>query len=431
MNEYQNVEVSGEVSGVEENRAQNQTDSFKKQKRNSFLYGIIAGLVIATVISGINYGISATKYKKTSKTENDREYLLDDNVINKIHVLEESIEKYYLEEVDAEEVTDSLYKGLVQGLGDKYSTYYTQKELEDVSASSQGIFYGIGASITIDPDTEYAKVARVLPDTPAEEAGLEDNDIIVYVDDMATQGKTLNDIVSAIKGEENTEVHLKVYRDGNYDYLEFDITRRAIEMETVSYVMDDENKIAAIRINEFDTVTVEQFENYLNEAKEAGMKGLIIDLRDNPGGNLSAVVEIARNILPKGLIVYTEDKYGKKEEHSCDGENELQVPLVVLVNENSASASEILAGAVKDYGKGTILGTKTYGKGIVQKIFGLTDGSAVKLTVSHYYTPNGNDIHGVGIEPDETLELDVEKYVNEDVDNQMDRAKEILTGEMK
>jgi carboxyl-terminal processing protease len=403
----------------------------KAVRRKAFMTGIIVGLAVALCITGGMYLYSRMNYRQASADASDGKTYLSSNVINKIHVLEESINEYYLEDVDEEEVANSLYAGLIAGLGDKYSTYYTAEELEQVRTQSEGVFYGIGASITIDEDTNSAKIAGVLPNTPAEEAGLLVDDIIVAVDDESTQGKELSEVVSEIKGKENTKVHLTVYREGEYDYLEFDITRKPIETETVEYEMDDTNHIALIRIAEFDSITTEQFADALDEAKNAGMQGLIIDLRDNPGGNLSAVVDIAGNLLPKGLIVYTEDKYGEREEYSSDGKNQLTVPLVVLVNGNSASASEILAGAIKDYGIGTILGTTTYGKGIVQKIFGLTDGSAVKLTVSHYYTPNGNDIHGVGIEPDETLELDAEQYIEEGIDNQMERAKEILIGEIQ
>lgn len=403
----------------------------KTAKRKSFMSGLVAGLVISLCISMGMYVCSRYTYRQTSANaaENNKS-VLNNNVITKMHVLEESIEEYYLEEMDQDAVAESLYAGLVEGLGDKYSTYYTTEELEKVRADSEGVFYGIGATITIDEDTDRAKINTVLPDTPAEEGGLKDGDIIVAVDEESTAGKGLQEVVSEIKGKENTQVHLTIYREGEYDYLEFDITRKPIEAVTVSYEMDEQNHIALIRITEFDSVTTEQFKEALSQAKEEGMKGLIIDLRDNPGGNLSAVVDIARQLLPKGLIVYTEDKYGEREEYSSDGRNELKLPMVVLVNENSASAAEILAGAIKDYGTGTILGTTTYGKGIVQKIFGLTDGSAVKLTVSHYYTPNGNDIHGIGIEPDETLELDVEQYVEQGIDNQKERAEEILIGEM-
>ena len=190
--------------------------------------------------------------------------------------------------------------------------------------------------------------------------------------------------------------------------------------------MLDDN-MAYIQITEFDLVTTDQFEKAYDQAKADGMKGLILDLRSNPGGNLSTVCDIARMILPKGLIVYTEDKYGKREEYTCDGANEIKVPLVVLTNGYSASASEILAGAIKDYGIGTLVGTTTYGKGIVQKVINLSDGSAVKLTVSTYYTPNGNNIHKIGIDPDMEVEFDAEQYKN-GVDNQLEKAKEVLAG---
>jgi carboxyl-terminal processing protease len=207
------------------------------------------------------------------------------------------------------------------------------------------------------------------------------------------------------------------------------VTRKKVEAPTVSYKMLDSN-IAYIQIAQFEDVTGDQFTEQIAKAREDGMKALILDLRNNPGGTLTSVIEVARQLLPKGLIVYTEDKNGERDEYKCDGSHELEVPLVVLVNENSASASEILSGAIKDYGIGTLLGTTTFGKGIVQKVFGITDGSAVKLTISHYYTPNGNDIHGVGIEPDETLDLDVDQYLKDGTDNQLERATEILEGEI-
>ena len=191
-------------------------------------------------------------------------------------------------------------------------------------------------------------------------------------------------------------------------------------------MLDEET--AYIQIVEFDDVTIDQFADALATAKGSGMKGLILDLRANPGGSLNAVVEVARMLLPEGLIVYTEDKYGEREEYTCDGTRQLEVPLVVLVDMNSASAAEILAGAIKDYGIGTLVGTTTFGKGIVQQIIPFSDGSAVKLTISSYFTPNGNNIHGIGIEPDIQCEFDAEAYYNTEnpYDNQLERAREVL-----
>ena len=195
-------------------------------------------------------------------------------------------------------------------------------------------------------------------------------------------------------------------------------------------MLEDADNIGYLRIREFDTVTVDQYTEAMAELRGHGMEGMILDLRSNPGGDVNAVVEIARKILPEGLIVYTEDKQGVRKEYTCDGKKELDVPLVVLVNEYSASASEILAGAIQDYHKGTLVGTTTYGKGIVQQIQRLDDGTALKLTISAYYTPAGRNIHGVGIKPDVELEYDYEGNEETGSDNQVERAIEILNDEI-
>lgn len=418
---------------MEKEKEVTQEQLLKAAKKSGFAGGITTGLVIGAIIICTSYIASQLTPSKTSTavlntTKEGSGQVIDNDVVKKLKLLEESINEYYLEDVENEQVENSLYKGFVAGLGDPYSTYYSKEELEEVYDSTEGIYYGIGAYISLDEATGGGKITKVMPNTPAEEAGIHDNDIIVAVDGENVLGMTLSDIVSKVKGPENTQVMLTLYRDGKSDYLEISVTRMKIESPTVTYQMYEDG-IAYIQITEFDSVTTDQFREKLNQAKTEGMKSLILDLRDNPGGNLSDVVDISGEILPKGLVVYTEDRNGKRKEYSCDGKNEIQVPMVVLVNGNSASASEILAGAIKDYEKGTILGTTTFGKGIVQRIFGLSDGSAIKLTVSHYYTPNGNDIHGVGIEPDETLELDYEKYLEDKSDNQLERAKQILKGQ--
>lgn len=417
---------------MEKEKEVTQEQLLKAARKGGFAGGITTGLVIGAIIICTSYIASqltpskaSTAVLNTAKEGSGR--VIDSDVVKKLQLLEESIDEYYLEDVENEQVENSLYKGLVAGLGDPYSTYYSKEELEEVYDSTEGIYYGIGAYISLDEATGGGKITKVMPNTPAEEAGVHDNDIIVAVDGENVLGMTLSEIVSKVKGPEKTQVMLTLYREGESDYLEIPVTRMKIESPTVTYEMYEDG-IAYIQITEFDSVTTDQFREKLNQAKSEGMKSLILDLRDNPGGNLSDVVDISEELLPKGLVVYTEDRDGKRKEYSCNGENEIQVPMVVLVNGNSASAAEILAGAIKDYDKGTILGTTTFGKGIVQRIFGLSDGSAIKLTVSHYYTPNGNDIHGVGIEPDETLELDYEKYLEDKSDNQLERAKQILKG---
>ncbi len=417
---------------MEKEKEVTQEQLLKAAKKSGFAGGITTGLVIGAIIICTSYIASQLAPSKASTAvlntaKEGSGQVIDSDVVKKLQLLEESIDEYYLEDVENEQVENSLYKGLVAGLGDPYSTYYSKEELEEVYDSTEGIYYGIGAYISLDEATGGGKITKVMPNTPAEEAGVHDNDIIVAVDGENVLGMTLSEIVSKVKGPEKTQVMLTLYREGEADYLEIPVTRMKIESPTVTYEMYEDG-IAYIQITEFDSVTTDQFREKLNQAKSEGMKSLILDLRDNPGGNLSDVVDISEELLPKGLVVYTEDRNGKRKEYSCDGENEIQVPMVVLVNGNSASAAEILAGAIKDYDKGTILGTTTFGKGIVQRIFGLSDGSAIKLTVSHYYTPNGNDIHGVGIEPDETLELDYEKYLEDKSDNQLERAKQILKG---
>jgi carboxyl-terminal processing protease len=419
---------------LEEKEMMQTTETQEKEEKGKgvklFLGGLFAGTVIVGIVSAVYIHVKEISMDTSAASlVSGTDSVIDGNVIKKLQFLEDSIDEYYLEDVDADEMAESLYHGFVDGLGDPYSTYYSEEELETVMESAEGVYYGIGAYIGLDQDSGYCQITKVMDDSPALEAGLEDGDLIVAVDGEDMWNVTTSDIVTYIKGPEHSTVDIKVYREGETDYLDFTVERRKIETPTVVYTMD-EDKIATIQITEFDEVTLEQFEDSLKQAKQEGMKGLILDLRDNPGGSLQTVVAIANHILPKGLVVYTEDRDGNRKEYTCDGKDELEVPLVVLVNGNSASASEILAGSIKDYKKGTILGTTTFGKGIVQKIFSISDGSAVKLTISHYYTPSGADIHGVGITPDEELELDVDAYKADGTDNQKERAKEILRSQI-
>ena len=406
--------------------------------------GILTGLLAAAFIVVGAFAVSRIvvnaenrhlKKEDWSKTEPETESAVTDEVMEKMKKIEAVIDAYYYqEETDKELLIEDAYKGMVESLGDPYSTYYSVEELNDLMEQTEGIYYGIGAYVSLDQKTGYAKISGVIAGTPAEAADLRDGDIIYEVDGVSAYGLELTEVVSMIKGEEGTTVHLTLIRDGEKDYVEKDVVRRQIESPTVNYEMLD-GQMGYIQITEFDDVTADQFAEGLAVLKEQGMKGMILDLRSNPGGNLNTVVDIARMLLPKGLIVYTEDRYGNRQEYSCDGLREFKMPLVVLINGYSASASEILAGAIQDYGIGTLIGTTSYGKGIVQQIVSLKDGSAVKLTVSSYYTPNGRNIHGIGIEPDEVCEFDSEAYYTEkeedSVDNQLERAKEVLGEKIK
>lgn len=397
-----------------------------------YILGIVTGLLAALAIT---FGVAGAVRIYRAVLPGSRgnaagrtESITGGSVERKLGVLEDTIKKYFWKDVEEEKLEDGLYKGLLSSLEDPYSVYYTNEELIALQQQTEGIYYGIGAYIQ-DGETGYVQISGVIKNTPAEESGLMQGDYIYKVNDEDMQGKDKAYVVSKIKGEEHTYVTLTIIRENAPEPLEISVERRKIESPTVEYEMF-ENGMAYIQITEFDLVTTGQFETAYNQAKADGMKGLIIDLRSNPGGNLSTVCEIARMILPKGMIVYTEDKYGEREEYTCNGQNKIMVPLVVLTNGYSASASEILAGAVKDYKIGTLVGTTTFGKGIVQKVINLSDGSAVKLTVSSYFTPNGNNIHGIGIAPDVEEPFDAELYKN-GTDNQLEKAKEVLAGMMK
>lgn len=406
----------------------------EKDDSRSFWRGLAVGLASSCAILLVVFG-SVKIYqtyrvygKLASGNSAETESVANEKTTEKLGVLENTIKQYFWQDVDESTLEEGVYKGLLESLDDPYSVYYTHDELVQLQQQTEGIYYGIGAYISQDNEMGYVRVSKIIKNTPAEASGLQQDDYIYKVDGEDMQGKDSSYVVSKIKGEAGTKVTITVVREGATDPIDIEVERQKIESPTVEYQMLD-NDMAYIQITEFDLVTTEQFEEAYKQAQAGGMKGLILDLRSNPGGNLSTVCDIARMILPKGLIVYTEDKYGKREEYTCDGANQIKVPLVVLANGYSASASEILAGAVKDYGIGTLVGTTTYGKGIVQKVINLSDGSAVKLTVSNYFTPNGNNIHKIGIDPDVEVEFDAEQYKN-GVDNQLEKAKEVLAGLM-
>ena len=381
-------------------------------------------LYFAFRLKGID--LFGTLSKITGNTSSTDSELLSDSVVQKLQGLEQAIDTYYYKtDVDKSEEADGLYKGLLDSLGDPYSVYYTEEEYQELVSDTEGTYSGIGAYVSMDNDIEMPRISGFIEGSPAEEAGVQVDDIIYEVEGESTQGLELSVVVSKIKGEEGTTVHIKFYRQSTGEYPEFDIERKTIESPTVSTEMKD-NNIGYLRITEFDTVTYDQFVEGYTDLQEQGMEALILDLRSNPGGSLSVVCDIARQLLPEGTIVYTVDREGNREDYECDGKNEIQIPVVVLVNGYSASASEILSGALKDYNKATLIGTTTYGKGVVQRIFNFTDGTAIKLTISNYYTPNGNDIHGVGIDPDVEIEFDADAYAEDKTDNQLDKAVEVL-----
>lgn len=330
----------------------------------------------------------------------------------------------YTDEMSEEILNEAAIKGYVEGLGDPYSVYYDAEETKSLMESTSGEFGGIGVGLTQNIDTMIISFTNVYEDSPGERAGFKEGDILYKVNGEEVTGQDLDQVVSKIRGEKGTEVEITVLRGEQMEEYSGIAIRDMIEATTVSSELL-EDSIGYIAVSGFEKVTYHQFEAAIEELKTQGMSGLIVDLRNNPGGNLSTVCEMADLILPKGIIVYTEDKNGKKQMEMSDEEHQLDLPLVVLVNGNSASASEIFAGAVQDYGAGKIVGTTTYGKGIVQQIYSLSDGTALKITTSEYFTPNGRNIHGKGIVPDVVVEYEYDE-ANPEADNQLQAAIEIL-----
>ena len=423
----QTISENSESKSTEaEKSGRNLMESARNPKSGpKFWPGVLAG-VAATLFAfaGIKGGtylfehIFGNSFASDGISETDVEEKLDQ--INGL------IEDYYLyeDEIDEDALIDGIYSGYATALGDPYTEYYDEEETKTLEESTSGVFSGIGALMSKNAGSGEVVVVNVYEDSPAEKAGLKDGDIISQVDGKTTSGEDLSTVASWVKGEKGTDVVLHVLREG--EELELTATRDDIETQTVYYEMKDE-QTGYIAVSEFDDVTYEQFETALNELEAQGMEGLVIDLRGNPGGNLTTVTDMLKLLLPEGTIVSTKDKYGNTEEITCDGENEFTKPLAVLVNEYSASAAEIFSAAVQDYGTGMIVGTTTYGKGVVQQIIDLGDGSCLKLTIAEYYTPNGRSINGTGVEPD--IEVEYEYNENDpEADNQLDKALETVRG---
>ena len=389
----------------------------ENRKSHSFGKGLLCGILICVLVMGASGCTAAYFYPhlgSLQKTEEERQ------IDTKMEELNRYIDQYYLFDYEEEDIENGIYKGLMAGLGDVYTGYYTPEEYASFMESSNGSYRGIGAVLSQDYKTGIIQVVRAFAGSPAEEAGLRTGDYLYKVEGEEVTGKDLSLVVTDLKGEEGTEVHISIMRERGSDVIDLTLVRKSIQVPTVEYELL-EDQIGYIAISEFDDVTDDQFLAALDDLEARGMEKLIIDLRNNGGGLVDVTCTILDYLLPEGLIVYTEDKNGERDEIFSD-ENCFKGQMAVLVNGNSASASEIFAGAVKDYGVGTLIGTQTFGKGIVQSLFPLSDGSAVKITVSRYYTPAGNNIHGVGITPDIILEYDE----NAEKDNQLQRAIEVL-----
>lgn len=386
--------------------------------KKSFLRGALCGALAILLSAGLMscglraYGTSLGRESVSKDAE------------RKISGLRELIDAKYLGDVDDSELEEGIYKGLVSGLEDPYSVYYDEEETKSMMESNEGEYCGIGAVLTRNMDTGIITLVQIYDDSPAMEAGLEADDILYKVEDKEVTGEDLTEVVSHIKGEKGTEVQLTVLRGDDNKEVTVTAVRNTVQVQTVKHEMKNDG-IGYLAVSEFDLVTYEQYKEAFADLENQGMKGLVVDLRNNPGGNLETVCDILDLMLPEGLIVYTEDKEGNRDEKKSDEENQFCLPMVVLMNGNSASASEIYAGAIQDYGTGKIVGTQSYGKGVVQQIFMLKDGTSVKLTIAEYFTPKGRNINGKGISPDVEVEYERNEE-NPDADNQLDKAMEVL-----
>ena len=402
--------------------------------------GLITGIFFTTIIVVIffgsrlvtsidsDYGNEISEFSKDDKGKGSKKTgeLPIGEIDNKLRSLQKIISRDYLFEENMEDVENGIYKGFMSALGDPYTVYYTKKEYEDLMQETSGTYYGIGAMINKNVNTGIITIVKVFPGSPAEEAGLMSGDIIYKVGDVEVTGMDLEILVGTyIKGAEGSSVEITVVRGDDAEQLTFQVMRRSIEIPTVENKVLDDN-IGYIKINQFDEVAFPQFKSAVEDFKSQSISKLIIDLRDNPGGLLSATVDMLDYILPDGIVVYTADKNGKREDFYSQEDSKLDMDIVVLINGESASASEVFSGAIKDFEYGTLVGTKSFGKGIVQSVVPLKDGSAVKITTQHYYTPSGFDLHGKGIEPNEVVELDKDAVKGEESDNQLNRAIEIL-----
>lgn len=431
--------------------------------KNRFWSGVLTGALVTAFVGLIVVGMSAGIYlfgmrvmrnqpnrdgavSITDGKEQSADGLDYDKITDKMILIENIIGQAFLYEEDEEVVEDFVYRGMMAGLNDPYSVYYSATDYQSMMDSTQGAYSGIGAMISQNRTTGLCTIVRVFEGSPALEAGMQPGDIIYKVEDTLVASESLDVLVNNyIKGEEGTPVNITVYRADKDEYVELSMKRRRIEVPTVEYRMM-EDSIGYIAVTEFDVITVEQFKTAVDELTEGEMEGLIIDLRNNPGGILDGAVNMVDYLLPddiskyergkgKTLIVYTADKNEKGDVFTASDKHQIDVPVVILINGDSASASEVFTGAMKDYDRAFVVGTTSYGKGIVQNLIPLGDGSAIKLTTAHYYTPSGFDLHGKGIEPDVEVELNEElktqAVVKPEEDNQIQKAVEVMKEKMK
>ncbi len=399
----------------------------KEEKKNRIYKTIMIiaiSVILTFTITTISlYGYFAEHPINTSESENQTQ-----NISSALKKYREIIDKYYLGEVNDEKLKEGAIKGYIEGLDDPYTEYISKDDMKDYISETLGNFTGIGIYMVKDTETNRIKVLSTIKNSPAEKVGIKPGDLIISADGVEYTADEMQKAANNIKGEEGTNVKLVVLRDNQT--LTFDITREKIKENQVEGKVLS-NNIGYIKFTSFDESTAEDFKNEFEELNKKGIKSLIIDLRNNGGGIVDEAIKIADYMTDKGsVLLYEVDKNGKETVKKSENDPIINMPIIVLTNENTASASEILAGALKDLGKAKIVGTKTYGKGVIQQILTLSDGSGLKITIEEYQTPNKNKINKIGITPDEEVELPEELQnsleIEESKDTQLQKAIELL-----
>lgn len=440
---------------MEDQRYDRQSERGKAAgSQNRFWMGVLTGALVMAFAGLIIVGMSAGIYLfgrsvisrqphpgTPSVTEEPAKRVDFEQVTSKMEMIQQIIDQVFLYDEDAQKVEDFIYRGMMAGLDDPYSVYYSEEDYKLMQESTSGTYSGIGAMISQNRTTGLCTVVKVFDGSPALEAGMRPGDVVYKVEDTLVAGESLDVIVSNyVKGEEGTQVHITVYRTEEDAYVDLTLTRRKIEVPTVEARMLDE-KTGYVAVSEFDLITVDQFKTAVDDLSAGGMKQLVIDLRNNPGGILDSAVSMVDYLIPddmtdfkkgegKSLIVYTADRNGEGETYTASDGHAVELPIAILVNGDSASASEVFTGAMKDYKRAVVVGTTSYGKGIVQNLIPLGDGSAIKLTTAHYYTPSGFDLHEKGIAPDVEVPLEeslrTQAVIRPEDDNQLKKAVEVL-----
>lgn len=427
INERQQGRAGTNGSGLRDDR--NRERNQKRKGRMNGVIGFILGIMTSFVLVYVGFAFAFNNGNVLSLFLKRNSKLDYKKIEEKTSVLQNIIDRYFLFDEDMTKVEDGIYAGMMNGLGDPYTVYYTKEEYKALNEDTEGKYSGIGAVVSQNPNTKIITIVKIFDNSPANDAGLQVGDIIYKIDGEEVAGTDMDILVKTkIRGEEGTSFKMTVLRGDERKEVELDLIRRSIEVETVAGKMLD-NNIGYIAVSQFDAVTSEQFKSNIESLQSQGMTKLIVDLRGNPGGLLDQVVDMLDYILPDGLVLYTEDKYGEREEYYSDGSHELKIPMVVLVNENSASASEVFTATFRDFEWGTVVGKTTFGKGIVQNVLPLGDGTAVKITTQHYYPPSGYDLHKIGIKPDLEVDLNEGAKIGTDSDNQLSAAIDILKNE--